>query len=72
MTIEREGHVTHLIAEWVEDISSMFLTLALPVTVDMDDGRAGEMPTLAAEMSATQPAYPKEQAEKLFSNRDLH
>ena len=35
--IQREGQVTHLVAERVEDFSSMFSTLARSVAIDMDE-----------------------------------
>ncbi len=65
--IEREGQVTHVIAEKIEDISALLSTLGQPaeaIPAQCTQGRA----------TATQPTvkHPREQAKKLFPSRDFH
>lgn len=72
MTIEREGQVTHLVAERVEDISPMLSTLARPVMIDGNDGRAGEMGHATNSGARSSARHPREQAKKLFPSRDFH
>jgi error-prone DNA polymerase len=70
--IERDGPVIHLIAEHVEDLSSMLTTLGRPVLIEANDGRADETkrPVGGSTRSAAQ--HPREQAKRLFPSRDFH
>ena len=69
--IERDGPVMHLIAEHVEDVSSLLTTLGRPVMIQSNDGRADETkrPVGGSVRSAH---HPREQAKKLFPSRDFH
>ncbi|TKA93781.1 hypothetical protein FAZ78_26035, partial [Cereibacter changlensis] len=40
--LQRDGPVTHLLAEHVEDLSPLLATLGRPVVIDSNDGRADE------------------------------
>jgi len=70
--IEREGQVVHLIAETVEDVSSLLATLGRPVVIDSNDGRAdeGKRPIRRDQRSGAR--HPREQAKALFPSRDFH
>jgi len=70
--IERDGPVTHLIAERVEDVSPLLATLGRPVIIETNDGRADETkrPTGGSVRSSVR--HPREQAKKLFPSRDFH
>lgn len=70
--IEREGQVTHLVAERVEDISPMLSTLARPVMIDGDDGRMGKMRCSTGGGVRSSARHPREQVKKLFPSRDFH
>ncbi len=62
--IEREGQVIHLIAERIEDRSSMLASLVRPAK------DAGVRP--AATHHGPTARHPREQAKKLFPSRDFH
>ncbi len=70
--IERDGPVTHLIAERVVDMSHLLTTLGRPVMIEANDGRADETkrPVGGSIRSAAQ--HPREQAKKLFPSRDFY
>lgn len=70
--IEREGQVTHLVAERVEDISPMISALARPVMIDGGNVRAGEMRQATSSGARSSARHPREQAKKLFQSRDFH
>ncbi|MFA5582244.1 MAG: error-prone DNA polymerase [Paracoccaceae bacterium] len=65
--IERDGPVTHLIAERVEDLSHLLTTLGRPETTSRaaDSARPVDSPQATAR-------HPREQAKKLFPSRDFH
>ena len=65
--IERNGDVSHLIAERVEDISPMLATLGRPL--GDDTGAALPQDGVSRQSSAL---HPREQARKLFPSRDFH
>lgn len=69
--IERDGPVTHLIAERVEDLSHLLATLGRPVIIDANDGRADETRRPAGGSVRTA-HHPREQAKVLFPSRDFH
>lgn len=70
--IERDGRVTHLIAERVEDVSFLLATLGRPVLIAPNDGRADE--TRRPNGGSIRPTarHPRDQARKLFPSRDFH
>jgi len=70
--IERDGPVTHLIAEQVEDVSHLLATLGRPVLIDANDGRADETRRPAGGSIRSTAHHPREQAKKLFPSRDFH
>ncbi|NEY92154.1 error-prone DNA polymerase [Tabrizicola oligotrophica] len=70
--IERDGPVTHLIAEQVEDVSHLLATLGRPVIIDANDGRADETRRPAGGSIRSTAHHPREQAKKLFPSRDFH
>ncbi len=65
--IEREGQVTHVIADKIEDLSALLSTLGQPAEAIPAQCTQGRVP-------ATQPTarHPREQAKKLFTSRDFH
>ncbi|MEX2520716.1 MAG: error-prone DNA polymerase [Paracoccaceae bacterium] len=70
--IERDGPVTHLIAEAVEDVSHLLATLGRPMMIDANDGRADETRRPAGGSVRSPARHPREQARKLFPSRDFH
>lgn len=70
--IERDGQVVHLIAEKIEDLSSLLATIGHQLRIGAEAERAGETvrPARAAGRSAAR--RPREQAKKLFPSRDFH
>ncbi|KPP86004.1 MAG: error-prone DNA polymerase [Rhodobacteraceae bacterium HLUCCO07] len=70
--IEREGQVTHLIAERIEDLSPMLSTLGRPAPSGTHDGQAHETGLPAAGNNRPSARHPREQAKKLFPSRDFH
>lgn len=70
--LEREGVVTHLIAEHVEDLSPLLSELGGPIpigaTIETNDGRADETRRPVGGSAR----HPREQAKKLFPSRDFH
>ena len=70
--IERDGPVTHLVAERVEDVSHLLATLGRAVMIDANDGRADETKRPAGGSIRSTARHPREQAKKLFPSRDFH
>ena len=70
--IERDGPVTHLIAERVEDVSPLLATLGRPVLIPPNDGRADETRRPTGGSRRPTARHPREQARKLFPSRDFH
>ncbi|MFN3576631.1 MAG: error-prone DNA polymerase [Tabrizicola sp.] len=70
--IERDGPVTHLIAERVEDVSPLLATLGRPVVIAPNDGRADETRRPTGGSMRPTARHPREQARKLFPSRDFH
>jgi len=70
--IEREGQVIHVIAERVEDLSPLLLTLGRPVPIEANDGRADETKRPAGGSLRSSARHPREQAKALFPSRDFH
>jgi error-prone DNA polymerase len=70
--IERDGPVTHVIAERVEDVSHLLATLGRPVIIDANDGRADETKRPVGGSARSSARHPREQAKKLFPSRDFH
>ncbi|AWD23629.1 error-prone DNA polymerase [Fuscovulum blasticum] len=70
--IERDGPVTHLIAERVEDLSHILATLGRPVVISVNDGRADEAKRPVGASTRPTARHPREQARKLFPSRDFH
>jgi len=70
--IERDGPVTHVIAERVEDVSPLLATLGRPVIIDANDGRADEVKRPVPTVPRSSARHPREQAKKLFPSRDFH
>jgi error-prone DNA polymerase len=70
--IERDGPVTHVIAEQVEDVSHLLATLGRPVIIDANDGRADEVKRPVGGSLRSSARHPREQAKKLFPSRDFH
>ncbi len=74
--LQREGIVTHLIAEEIEDLSAQIVTLGHP----MDDAIGITQPTAddAPRPPRKSPRYPprayhpRDQAKRLFPSRDFH
>ncbi|MAM37092.1 MAG: error-prone DNA polymerase [Erythrobacter sp.] len=69
--IERDGPVTHLIAERVEDVSQLLATLGRPL-IGGNGGRADEIRHPAGGGVRSTARHPREQAKKLFPSRDFH
>ncbi|MEC7258169.1 MAG: OB-fold nucleic acid binding domain-containing protein, partial [Pseudomonadota bacterium] len=69
--IERDGPVSHLIAERVEDVSNLLVTLGQPVIIDANDGRADETKRANGGSIRSSAKHPREQAKKLFPSRDF-
>ncbi len=71
--IQRDGPTTHLIAERVEDVSSLLATLGQPIHVDASDTRTAEAKRPVSNTSSRSSAHhPREQAKVLFPSRDFH
>lgn len=70
--IERDGTVTHLIAERVEDLSPLLATLGRPALIDTNDGRADETRRPVGGSIRPSARHPREQAKRLFPSRDFH
>lgn len=70
--IARDGPVTHVIAERVEDLSPLLDTLGRPLVIDVNDGRADEAKRPAGGSLRPTARHPREQAKKLFPSRDFH
>ena len=68
--VERDGQVTHLIAEQVEDLSARLSTLGRQLRIGAETERAGE--TVRPTKRAGRARHPREQAKKLFPSRDFH
>jgi error-prone DNA polymerase len=68
--IERDGQVTHLIAEHVEDLSGRLATLGHQLRIGAETERAGE--TVRPIRTTGRARHPREQAKKLFPSRDFH
>lgn len=70
--LQREGIVTHLIAEQIEDLSSRLGDLGHP----LDDAIGITNPAADEAPRPTRPApaakHPREQAKRLFPSRDFH
>ena len=70
--VQRDGAVTHLIADRVEDLSHLLTTLGRPVMIAANDGRADETKRPVMGRSGSGARHPREQAKKLFPSRDFH
>lgn len=70
--IERDGPVVHLIAERVEDVSTLLTSLGHPVMITANDGRADETKRPGGGSLRSSAHHPREQAKKLFPSRDFH
>ncbi|PZX50745.1 error-prone DNA polymerase [Cereibacter changlensis] len=70
--LQRDGPVTHLLAEHVEDLSPLLATLGRPVVIDSNDGRADETKRPVGGSLRPSARHPREQAKKLFPSRDFH
>jgi error-prone DNA polymerase len=68
--IERDGQVTHLIAESIEDLSARLSTIGHQLRIGAETERAGE--TVRLTRTAGRARHPREQAKKLFPSRDFH
>jgi error-prone DNA polymerase len=68
--IERDGQVTHLIAERVEDLSDRLAAIGHHLRIGAETERAGQ--TIRPPRAAGQARHPREQAKKLFPTRDFH
>lgn len=68
--IERDGQVTHLIAERIEDLSARLSTIGHQLRIGAETERAGE--TVRPTRTAGRARHPREQAKKLFPSRDFH
>ncbi len=70
--VERDGPVSHLIAERVEDVSPLLATLGGPGTIEANDGRTDETRRPAGASPRPSARHPREQAKRLFPSRDFH
>lgn len=70
--VQRDGPVTHVIAERVEDMSHLLTTLGRPVMIDANDGRADEAKRPVRTSIRTTARHPRQQAKTLFHSRDFH
>ncbi len=70
--VEREGQVTHLIAEHVEDLSPMLSTLGRPGLVGESKVSTANIQQSPDSSGRSSPRHPGEQAKKLFPSRDFH
>ncbi|MCB5412470.1 OB-fold nucleic acid binding domain-containing protein [Pseudogemmobacter faecipullorum] len=68
--IERDGQVTHLIAERIEDLSVRLSTIGHQLRIGAESERAGE--TVRPTRTVGRARHPREQAKKLFPSRDFH
>ncbi len=66
--IERDGAVTHVIAEHIEDASHLLSTLNRPKPAAQDTGTAHANKVVPRSSAR----HPREQAKKLFPSRDFH
>ena len=69
--IQRDGPVTHLIAEEIEDISARLSTLGRARMIDPTEGRADET-RRTVSTPAPRKYHPRDQAKVLFPSRDFH
>ncbi|MFM7656957.1 MAG: OB-fold nucleic acid binding domain-containing protein, partial [Paracoccaceae bacterium] len=66
--LERDGPITHLIAERVEDVSSLLSSLGRSHLIDPTEGRADE----TRRAVVARKFHPRDQAKVLFPSRDFH
>ena len=70
--VERDGQVTHVIAERVEDLSQMLSAIGQPELPEVSgDQVKGNRPSSNAG-NRVSGGHPREQAKKLFPSRDFH
>ncbi len=67
--LQRDGQISHLIAEQIEDISHLLGAMGRPQIYGAEAERGGETQR-PIRISAAQ--HPREQAKKLFPSRDFH
>lgn len=70
--IERDGPVTHLIAERIEDLSHLLALSGSSVLIPSNDGRADETKRPVGGSVRSSAHHPREQAKRLFPSRDFH
>ena len=68
--IERDGPVSHLIAERVEDLSQLLATIGRALPIGHETERAGE--SIRPGRMPAQARHPRAQAKILFPSRDFH
>ena len=68
--IQRQGQVTHVVAERIEDASALLGRLGGPALPQVNDGRADEARRPVPGVGG--PRHPRDQARKLFPSRDFH
>ncbi|NEX44765.1 error-prone DNA polymerase [Pseudotabrizicola algicola] len=70
--VQRDGPVIHVIAEHVEDMSMLLMTLGRPILIASNDGRADEVKRPVITRGQSTARHPRKQARKLFPSRDFH
>ena len=70
--IQREGAVTHLIAEDVTDLSAQLSTLGRGAMIDPTEGRSDETRRPVPSSQPRSARHPRDQAKVLFPSRDFH
>ena len=72
--LEREGIVTHLIADRIEDLSHRLSDLGHPLeeAVGVTHAKADDAPRPRARRQPPRAMHPREQAKRLFPSRDFH
>jgi error-prone DNA polymerase len=72
--LEREGIVSHVIAESIEDLSPRLSELGHPLdaAIGITQPQADDAPRPPRSRAAPSARHPREQAKKLFPSRDFH
>ncbi len=72
--LQREGIVTHLIADRIEDLSHRLSDLGHPLeeAVGVTHVKADDVPRPRARRQPPRAMHPREQAKRLFPSRDFH
>ncbi|MEZ5838275.1 MAG: OB-fold nucleic acid binding domain-containing protein [Geminicoccaceae bacterium] len=70
--LQREGIVTHLIAERIEDVSHRLADLGHPMSDAIDQATTRTDSAPSRPLPTPRAMHPRDQAKRLFPSRDFH